>query len=181
MAAACLCDKYRILCTLHEKKREHTHTSTPSQTKETKSFLVAWQLVFFCLVFILFYSVAILSDGSLIIQTFSCFCFFYFSTSLEPEDEPGLGDQSIFDMLAHLVDEDENSSGNLFFNIQLPTMIDFALQLKNLKPIKGLHFSLQQQSNYIIIIISFFFLSSSSIYTLQTPTYTTHTQHRYND
>ncbi len=79
--------------------------------------------------------------------------FILFSTSLEPEEFECGVDQTVFDLLAQLVDDADGSFSPTercaFFNIQLPTMIDFALQLKSLKPTKGLHFSLQQQSNNI--------------------------------
>ena len=69
------------------------------------------------------------------------------STSLEPDDEP-LGDQRVFDVLCdQLVDTwlNDEERQDLFDN-QLPTMVDYALALKSLKPTRGLHFSLQQQS-----------------------------------
>ncbi|KAK4005264.1 hypothetical protein OUZ56_006979 [Daphnia magna] len=67
-------------------------------------------------------------------------------TSLEPDDE-SLGDQRVFDVLCdEVVDtwlsDDERQD---LFDTQLPTMVDYALQLKSLKPLRGLHFSLQQQ------------------------------------
>nr|CAH0108754.1 unnamed protein product [Daphnia galeata] len=67
-------------------------------------------------------------------------------TSLEP-DEESLGDQRVFDVLCdEVVDtwlsDDERHD---LFHSQLPTMVDYALQLKTLKPLRGLHFSLQQQ------------------------------------
>lgn len=72
---------------------------------------------------------------------------YHSSTSLEPDDEP-LGDQHVFDVLCdEVVDtwlsEEERQD---LFDTQLPTMVDYALELKNLKPSRGLHFSLQQQS-----------------------------------
>jgi hypothetical protein len=69
------------------------------------------------------------------------------STSLEPDEET-LGDQKVFDVFCdEVVDtwlsDDERQD---LFDTQLPTMVDYALQLKSLKPLRGLHFSLQQQS-----------------------------------
>ena len=67
------------------------------------------------------------------------------STSLEPDDEAG--DQSVFDGLVLFIEStlgDEERS--IFFKSQLPVIVDYALQLKMLKPPRGLHFSLQQQS-----------------------------------
>ena len=77
------------------------------------------------------------------------------STSLEP-DEESLGDQRVFDVLCdEVVDtwlsDDERHD---LFDSQLPTMVDYALQLKTLKPLRGLHFSLQQQSK--CVCLSFF-------------------------
>ena len=72
--------------------------------------------------------------------------FVFFSTSLEPDEE--VGDQSVFDGLVLFVGSvlgDEERM--LFFRSQLPLLVDSALQLKMLKPPRGLHFSLQQQSN----------------------------------
>lgn len=70
------------------------------------------------------------------------------NTSLEP-DEESLGDQRVFDVLCdEVVDtwlsDDERHD---LFDSQLPTMVDYALQLKTLKPLRGLHFSLQKQSH----------------------------------
>ncbi|XP_059350663.1 uncharacterized protein LOC130693764 isoform X2 [Daphnia carinata] len=74
------------------------------------------------------------------------------NTSLEPDEEP-LGDQRVFDVLcAEVVDtwlSDEERQD--LFDTQLPTMVDYALQLKSLKPLRGLHFSLQQQSDRVEI------------------------------
>ncbi|XP_045024136.1 uncharacterized protein LOC116923912 isoform X3 [Daphnia magna] len=74
------------------------------------------------------------------------------NTSLEPDDE-SLGDQRVFDVLCdEVVDtwlsDDERQD---LFDTQLPTMVDYALQLKSLKPLRGLHFSLQQQSDRVEI------------------------------
>lgn len=75
------------------------------------------------------------------------------STSLEPDDE-SLGDQRVFDVLCdEVVDtwlsDDERQD---LFDTQLPTMVDYALQLKSLKPLRGLHFSLQQQSKILLFV-----------------------------
>ena len=83
------------------------------------------------------------------------------STSLEP-DEESLGDQRVFDVLCdEVVDtwlsDDERHD---LFDSQLPTIVDYALQLKSLKPLRGLHFSLQQQSKCQIT----FFLSFNYFY-----------------
>ncbi|XP_046652898.1 uncharacterized protein LOC124343574 isoform X5 [Daphnia pulicaria] len=74
------------------------------------------------------------------------------NTSLEPDEET-LGDQKVFDVFCdEVVDtwlsDDERQD---LFDTQLPTMVDYALQLKSLKPLRGLHFSLQQQSDRVEI------------------------------
>lgn len=66
-------------------------------------------------------------------------------------------DQSVFDALCDRMmgsDEDDERENWMseqerreFFDVHLPTMADYALQLKSLKPVRGLHYSLQQQSN----------------------------------
>ena len=67
------------------------------------------------------------------------------STSLEPEED--YVDQSIFNQLVDYVDGCvEESERDAFFRIQLPTIVDCALRLKAVKPPRGFHFSLQQQS-----------------------------------
>lgn len=88
-----------------------------------------------------------------------CFCFFS-STSLEPDEET-LGDQKVFDVFCdEVVDtwlsDDERQD---LFDTQLPTMVDYALQLKSLKPLRGLHFSLQQQSKQKITKTKFLYFS----------------------
>ena len=83
---------------------------------------------------------------------------------MEPDEEAG--DQSVFDGLVHFIDTslDDEERKTLFCS-QLPVIIDLALELKTLKPPRGLHFSLQQQSKChlaisnhqpMVIINSFF-------------------------
>ena len=88
----------------------------------------------------------------------------HFSTSLEPDEEP-LGDQRVFDVLcAEVVDtwlSDEERQD--LFDTQLPTMVDYALQLKSLKPLRGLHFSLQQQSKFFLFLFPLHFSRFSNL------------------
>ena len=71
------------------------------------------------------------------------------STSLEPEEETSNNsvDEHLFDILCDFVDDGMSPEERQeFFEIQLPLIADAALQLKALKPLKGFHYSLQQQS-----------------------------------
>jgi len=54
-----------------------------------------------------------------------------------------------------------------FLEVTAPSMVHKALQLKQLKPARGLHFSLQQQgmrSTYIWVWVSKLLLSGRSMY-----------------
>lgn len=58
-----------------------------------------------------------------------------------------MADQSVFDALCDLVESQMSEKERKdLFDAQLPTMVDYALRLQSLKPSRGLHYSLQQQS-----------------------------------
>lgn len=73
------------------------------------------------------------------------YCASCFSISLDPEEETP--DLELFSGLKTFLIEDFNDDERTtFFTVTLPSMAHRALDLKNLRPPSGLHFSLQQQS-----------------------------------
>ena len=72
------------------------------------------------------------------------------STSLEPDDD--VTDVSLFDRLVEFVESEMSAvERDNFFRIQLPSIVHWSLQLKQLKPVQGFHYSLQQQREYMQI------------------------------
>lgn len=69
--------------------------------------------------------------------------------SLDPDEE--VADPQQFVGLSNFLDNELTSEErSVFFNKILPTIVNRALRIKELKPKNGLHFSLQQQRKYLI-------------------------------
>ncbi|CAH1183134.1 unnamed protein product [Phaedon cochleariae] len=76
------------------------------------------------------------------------------NVSLEPDEETV--DPKQFTRFQNFLDNDlTNAERNVFFSKTLPNMVSRALQLKELRPRGGLHFSLQQQSDCTELQYSF--------------------------
>lgn len=91
------------------------------------------------------------------------YLFLCFSISLDPDDSEST-DREIFDGLKTFLLEDlsEEERGT-FFNFTLPCIAHRSLDLKRLRPPSGLHFSLQQQSNFYLNIIQNYLLCYAKI------------------
>lgn len=83
------------------------------------------------------------------VRDFSVFFLFvyqdiFFSVSLDPDED--LPDPEQFIGLLNFLDNDLSSEERSnFLNKTFPNIVQHALNLKNLRPKDGLHFSLQQQ------------------------------------
>lgn len=81
---------------------------------------------------------------------FRNFFNFYFSVSLDPDEE--ISDpQQFFGLKNFLDNELTTEEREIFFNKTLPSMANRALKIKDLRPKTGLHFSLQQQRKYKLL------------------------------
>lgn len=71
----------------------------------------------------------------------------FHSVGLDP-DEPERPDQTVFEGLKLFLEEMDAAEREHFLRHTGPAMVRRALDLKNLKPAGGLHFSLQQQGTF---------------------------------
>lgn len=82
------------------------------------------------------------------VLTLTSFCFPARSIGLDPDEEKS--EEPLFANLHAFIERDMSPEEQGFLlGSTVPSMVQRALQLKQLKPASGLHFSLQQQGNRV--------------------------------
>lgn len=76
--------------------------------------------------------------------------FYFCSVGLDPDEPDGPDLKVLNGLKSFLAGDLSNTEREHFFGVTLPVIVKSALQLKSLKPVNGLPFSLQQEGVYYI-------------------------------